>query len=699
VRPLGLRSLLVGITVGLSVGAVLAVGLLSLGLLQKLADGQALARVRLAGTTAAELVWRSGHEVETSARLLSERPTLQGYVRAGDDAALGKFLDRFAATGGLAGCAALRDGRAVAGGDPAIPWADVAREAEGAEGEWFVLGEPVAGDLVLVAVSPVDPLPGVHTAAALRLDETFVADLARRVGLAVAVIASDTATARLDDPRAELRAGALGEVAQDAARLDEAGAFVAAEALRDRSGTAVGLIETALDTSAADEPVRRMGRVLAVLILAVSGAAALLALLVARRIVGPLESLTEASARIGRGDLVSSIPRAAGAEVGVLASTMEEMRNRLLTLTAELRRRRAEAEAILGGIAEGVFSVDRERRITWLNPQGAALLGIAAEQAIGKFCGDVLEPESVGGIRPCEDRCPILDARFRGKARATETVGAEGRRRTVVIASTQPDSGPPDIEVDTPRQLQVMRDETEEEAVRRLRDAVLANVSHEFRTPLAAQLASLEMLRERVRELGSEDLDELVRSVERAAQRLTRLIDNMLESLRIEAGRDTIRRQRVDLDQVVEEAVELTASLILQKKQHLDVELPWPVPRMIGDAPRLTQVFVNLLANANKFAPAGSSIRMGGSVGETEVAVWVEDHGPGFPEDVGEQLFERFLRAPADEPAESGMGLGLWIVNSIVTRHGGRVDARNTGAGARVTVFLPRAHGDEDPGR
>jgi len=698
VRPLGLRSLLVGITVGLSVGAVLAVGLLSLGLLQKLADGQALARVRLAGTTAAELVWRSGHEVETSARLLSERPTLQGYVRSGDDAALRTFLDRFAATGGLTGCAALRDGRAVAGGDPAIPWTAVAAQALGAEGEWFVLDEPVAGDLVLVALSPVEALPGVRTAAALRLDEAYAAELARRVGLPVTVIASDTA-ARFDDPRAALRARALGEVERDAARLDDARAFVAAEALRDRSGAAVGLIETALDTSAADEPVRHMGRVLGVLILAVSGGAAVLALLVAGRIVGPLESLTEASARIGRGDLVSAIPRAAGAEVGVLASTMEEMRDRLLTLTAELRRRRAEAEAILGGIAEGVFSVDRERRISWLNPQAASLLGIAAEQAIGKFCGDVLEPESVGGIRPCEDRCPILASRFRGKARATETIGAKGRRRTVVITSTQPDSEAPDVEVDTPLQFQVMRDESEEEAARRLRDAVLANVSHEFRTPLAAQLASLEMLRERVRELDSRDLDELVGSIERAAQRLTRLIDNMLESLRIEAGRDTIRRQNLDLDQVVEEAVELTTSLISRKKQSLDVELPWPLPRMIGDAPRLTQVFVNLLANANKFAPAGSSIRMGGSVGEAEVAVWVEDQGPGFPEDVGEQLFERFRRAPADEPAESGMGLGLWIVNSIVTRHGGRVDARNTGAGARVTVVLPRAHGDEDPGR
>jgi K+-sensing histidine kinase KdpD len=123
------------------------------------------------------------------------------------------------------------------------------------------------------------------------------------------------------------------------------------------------------------------------------------------------------------------------------------------------------------------------------------------------------------------------------------------------------------------------------------------------------------------------------------------------------------------------------------------------LPAVSGDGPRLVQVFVNLLANANKFAPAGSSVTMAGAVAETEVSIWVEDEGPGLPEQIGERGFERFLRAVGEEPEESGMGLGLWIVHSIVSRHGGRVDARNTASGARVTVALPRVRADEDPGR
>jgi len=235
-----------------------------------------------------------------------------------------------------------------------------------------------------------------------------------------------------------------------------------------------------------------------------------------------------------------------------------------------------------------------------------------------------------------------------------------------------------------------VRDETDVEAARRLRDAVLANVSHEFRTPLSAQLASIELLRDRIPELSEIEISTLLRSIERGTLRLTRLVDNLLESLRIEAGRDSIRRHPVALDAVVEEAVELTASLIEQKGQRLRIDLPYPIPEVVGDSPRLTQVFVNLLANANKFAEAESSIGVGGEVSANEVAIWVEDEGPGFPEAIGDRLFERYTRAPGEEPEEGGMGLGLWIVNSIVTRHGGTVEARNTGSGARVTVRLPR---------
>src|SRR4029450_4244167 len=108
-----------------------------------------------------------------------------------------------------------------------------------------------------------------------------------------------------------------------------------------------------------------------------------------------------------------------------------------------------------------------------------------------------------------------------------------------------------------------------------------------------------------------------------------------------------------------------TRPLLRQRGQEALVELPFPLPLILGDAPLLTQVFVNLLANANKFAPAGSASTIGGAVGAAEVALWVEDQGPGLPASNGAGLFGRFVRSGADEPEKSGVGLGRVMVPRV----------------------------------
>src|SRR5690606_2605959 len=390
------------------------------------------------------------------------------------------------------------------------------------------------------------------------------------------------------------------------------------------------------------------------------------------------------------------IPEERGKELGILAGTMDEMRRNLVALTSELRRREAEAQAVLGGIVEGVYAVDAARRIRFLNPQGERLLGVPAADALGRFCGDVLNPErDAEGRRPCETACPILAARRRGRAEAVERIEpCPGRRRKVVIASAAPADG---------IQVQVLRDETELEAVRRTRDSILANISHEFRTPLAAQLASIELLRDGIDNTTPAQRRQLVATLERGARRLTWLIDNLLESVRIESGQLAIRRQRVDLAEVISTALELIGPLVEQRGQTVRVGAGvGGLPAIEGDVQRLTQVVVNLVANASKFAPADSTIEIDAAAEDGRVAFWIDDEGPGPAEQETAGLFEQFRRSSSHEPEESGLGLGLFIVRSIVERHRGRVSLGRTPHGrTRVRVELPQIDepaGAEPPG-
>lgn len=673
-RRLRLSTLLIAVNVGLLLLAVGGLAFVAARLLRQLADEQALARVRQAGELAAREVGDTSEIALSSALLLAERPTLRSLVSRGDERALDEYLATFARPSRLAGAAVVSGGKVVAASDESLPWSILIVAAP-------ALVNADAGALLLAVRAPVVGLPGADVLVARRLDDDFTRRLSADLGLPVSIVERDVA---LEPPVDPLRSDVVLSGVARAARDEQRAAYVAVFPLRLADGEVAGVIEATLPTISVVESGRQLRATLLALALTLSLLAVGASLLLGRRLTRSLHTLTAAAARIGRGDLATPIPIAAGGEVRTLAVTLEDMRGRLLRLTDDLARQRAEAQAIVAGVVEGVFTVDRERRIRFLNPQAAAMLGVASVDAIGRFCGDVLRPADIDGKPPCAERCPIVHARFRDGALATEHLRLpDGSRRTVVITSAPPAER---------QQVQVMRDETEVEAARRLRDSILANISHEFRTPLSAQLASIELLLDQLPELSPAQIEQLVRSQQRGALRLRQLIDNLLESARIESGQLTIRRRPLRLEDVVDEALAIVGPLLEQRGQHADVRLSAGLPIVIGDEPRLTQVLVNLLANANKFAPPNSVIKIGGVAESGWVSLWVADNGPGLPDGAGRALFQRWARAAGDEPEQSGVGLGLWLATSIVERHGGRVEARNDNSGARVTIVLPEQH-------
>ena len=657
-------------------------------MLRELADAQGKARVQLAATSAREELRRMGEDAHAAAQALAERPTLQRLLAEGRSESLSPLLRRSCEAAGVDACAVLSGRSVIALSGPALDWQQVVTSASEQGATFMALpsteqvsteGERVSVPLLGARAALGDQ--GVTVYVVRRLDQALAQTLSTRVGAEVHLIDYRSYLNAPVGAFTPLYAAALADGHSAVQRIDSQDSYAAAVPVFASTGEAIALIEARLPTSAVDTPARHFLHRLLAAALLLAGLAVLAAVILGQLVAAPVRALTAAATRLGSGDFSASIPIGGAAEVGALARTMEDMRRNLIELTSTLRRREAEARAVLGGIVEGVYAVDKNRIMRYLNPQAERLLGVTSEEAVGRFCGDVLKPRPENGRRPCEFRCPIVHARSAESTKAVEHLTARpGDARTTVITSSQPADG---------LQVQVIRDETELEAVRRARDSVLANISHEFRTPLAAQLASIELLLTGLEQMPREQLRELITSLERGTLRLTQLIDNLLESVRIESGQLAIRQQSVALAEVVDDARALVGSLLAQRRQTLDVSLPEQLPAVSGDKTRLTQVFVNLLANANKFAPEDSVVRIGAEAQAGEVRAWVEDEGAGPAAVDDAELFARFRRGDS-EPEPAGLGLGLWLVKSIIDRHGGRVTFERTATGrTRFSLTLP----------
>jgi len=229
-----------------------------------------------------------------------------------------------------------------------------------------------------------------------------------------------------------------------------------------------------------------------------------------------------------------------------------------------------------------------------------------------------------------------------------------------------------------------------------LKEEFLALISHEFRTPLTSIMGHIEAL-------GEAGLNGTIGwrlgVVNRNAQRLLRLVDDVLLLTRSDSGQLQLRRSDLDLAELIRQCVEEAAPQAGDKQVALNVALQ-EVPPVHGDPARIGQLLTNLVSNAIKFTPAGGSVRLALEVGGPAVLVSVADSGPGIPADEQPRLFERFYRSQSSESAgEPGNGLGLAIAKAIVEAHSGRIWVDSApGRGATFRFELPgAAGGDEGP--
>lgn len=234
-------------------------------------------------------------------------------------------------------------------------------------------------------------------------------------------------------------------------------------------------------------------------------------------------------------------------------------------------------------------------------------------------------------------------------------------------------------------------EERDEEARRRTIQAYfLANVSHEFRTPLAGMKVSLELLIENARNLSPQETDELLRSLMASASSLQTLIDNLLESSKIEAGHFSLRRGYGSLAQPLASALRVIQPLMARRGQTLILDVPLALPPIPLDETRIAQVVLNLLGNASKYSPLGTAIDLQVWRDAAQWRVEVSDHGAGLPPERAASAFRPFTRLGEGEAEDYGAGLGLAVVKAVVEAHGGQVGYHpRAGGGSTFWFALP----------
>lgn len=389
---------------------------------------------------------------------------------------------------------------------------------------------------------------------------------------------------------------------------------------------------------------------------------------------------------------------AAGARQTLLAIDNSALRRglerRVRDQTADLRRLVRQTEVLLSSVGDGIYGVDPDGRVTFINPSGAEALKYQPEDLLGASARDLFQSPEDDGTPSGRSGCYITDAVEKGFVSNGEQdtyVRADGTTIPVEITSS------PLLDENRIRgAVVVFRDVTQRREVERMKNEFLSVVSHELRTPLTSIRGSLGLLAGGAVGDLPPTAQRMVTIAVASSERLTRLLNDILDIERIEAGNLPMDlRQRDAADLVREAATEMSD---LAASVGVRIEIGGVSGHVFADADRIVQTLVNLLSSAVKFSPEGGVVRVDAQPAGSHVMFRVSDEGRGIPRDKLESIFERFEQVDSSDAREkNGAGLGLPISRGIVERHGGQmwVDSE-VGAGTVFRFSLPRVPGEPE---
>ena len=441
----------------------------------------------------------------------------------------------------------------------------------------------------------------------------------------------------------------------------------------------IAIVRGSLSVTAVDKALKDIYTKIALGVVGAAICAAVVTLVVSRKITRPIEQMKDAAKRFAAGQLDHKVPVPDSEELAELAGALNETADRLKRTIETITNQKNQLEAILSSMAEGVIAVDSDGQVVSINRKAAQLLEIDADLATGHSIEESIRNVDIQRFMrytlmssaPTEEDITLsAEQSISLRARGTYLTDHQGNKSGAVI---------------------VLSDMTRMQRLENIRRDFVANVSHELRTPITSIKGFVETL-----------LDGAINEPEQAKRflniiaghtdRLMAIIEDLLSLSRLEEDGQTrmIAMEHLKVISVLESSVELSGPKAGDKKIKIDIDCDDDLEALMNPT-LLEQAVLNLVDNAIKYSPAESTIQISARVGEKEVIIAVKDSGCGIEKSHLSRIFERFYVVDKARSRKlGGTGLGLAIVKHIVNLHGGSVTVESSpGQGSAFTIHLP----------
>ena len=457
-------------------------------------------------------------------------------------------------------------------------------------------------------------------------------------------------------------------------------------AVRQESGGKPYILRFAL-------PVETVGRVLwpfrgkllltSLVVLVIAGA---IVILVSRNFSSRIERLTQFSQRVAEGDFRSQESDGTGDALDRLSHSLNQTAKQLDGTIRTLTEERNLSSAILGSMVEGVLVVNGAERVVFANHSFAEILDLGVPPQAGSGLVEVVrQTELIEAVRKVLGGEPRVESEI-----VTGTLRQHFFAATIASVRAMETNGA----------VIVLHDISALRKLERVRRDFVANVSHEFRTPLTAIQGFAETLLAGAMN-DPQNRERFLGIIVEHSRRLARLTEDLLMLSKMDADRLELEKRRIPVGPFVESCIETSTPRARERDLTLLVNLAAHVPDIAGDRRRLTEVLQNLLDNAVQYTPAGGQIMVSAGPKNGEVIFTVSDTGIGIPQADQPRIFERFYRVDVARSREvGGTGLGLSIAKHLVEVHGGRIWVESeVGRGSQFHFSVPVFDAERNAGR